>query len=162
MSIDYLKFKGGHQYRLIKVPGHNSKIDTDGWPALGAIGECSWVSTINGVCMTFGSNEVIIPFDCLEEPTGLKKDLEDVKTVINQKIDDSILITVMLDNPVGVYKLLRGLWRVTKHITIRDLMERGILPPDEKDQYNKNWDDYDDYCKLTGALSNEGGLMCSD
>ena len=184
MSIEYLKFKAGKNYRLIKVPGHSAGVDTDGWPALSTIGECRWVSSINGVCMNFGGEDLVMPFDCLDEPYGSTKPINPNPQA--DKIEDAILVTIMLENPEGVLKLLRGLWRMTKHITIRDLMERGTLPKDEdqepkvplkaREECDKNWeqcksvvktdidtatDPWEDYCRMSGMI-NEGGMVCSD
>ena len=158
MSIEYLSFEPGRKYVLKKVPGHQSNVDTDGWPGVGSIGICSWVSSIHGVGMEFGSNDVIIPYEYLELYT------EDTK-----QINDETLKSVISINPKGTLKLLRGLWRMTKHITIRDLMECGILPEDvstekvlkSKEECNGHWNEWDEYCRKSGMLS-EGGVCISE
>jgi hypothetical protein len=155
MSIDYLKIKASKKYRLIRIPPANLKIDVDGWPALGVVGECKWTSSMYGACMDFGGEEVIIPFDCLEEHSS--------KT---DGIEDAILVSVVLDNPQGVLKILKGLWRMTKQPVIRNLMERGVLPTDSPDtateltpktqeDFKEQWNEWEDYCKQAGAMSTE-------
>lgn len=174
MSINYLNFKSGKKYKLIKVPDHTT-VDLDGWPVLGAVGECKFTSSINGVAMDFGGETIIMPPECLEEYSEKSENVD--------PIPDNILVTLMLENPQGVLKILRGLWRMTKHPTIKDLMERSVLPIDNTnttsttiDLTNKTkedfkgdwnqWEDYckltGDYCKLTGAMGSESGMIATD
>lgn len=157
MSINYLNFKAGKKYKLVKVPDHTI-VDLDGWPALKAVGECKFTSSINGVGMDFGGETIIVPPECLEEA------VENA-----DPIPDNILVTLMLDNPHGVLKILRGLWRMTKHPTIRDLMERSVFPVDltdttpkvatltnkTKDDFKGNWNQWEDYCKLSGMIATD-------
>ena len=172
MSINYLNFKSGKKYKLIKVPDH-TVVDLDGWPIRGAVGECKFTSSINGVGMDFGGETIIVPPECLEEYLEKSENVD--------PIPDNILVTLMLENPQGVLKILRGLWRMTKHPTIKDLMERSILPVDPtdtstpakatvaidltnktKEDFKGNWNQWEDYCKLTGAMENEGGMVATD
>ena len=131
MNIEYLNISAGKRYRLIKNPPAPC---LEGTPALGMVGDCKWTSSMCGACMNFGEKkDVMIPFDCLE----LAKD---------ESIEDAILVAIMLDDPHGVLKILRGLWRMTKRPVIRNLMERGELPADigEKtsEDYEKDWDEW--------------------
>lgn len=150
MSIDYLKVKANKKYRLISVPGRSQGIDTDGWPALNAVGECKWASSISGACMNFGGEDVLIPVECLIECSD-KSD----------GIEDDILITIMSQNPEGVLKLLRGLWRMTKHDSVRNLMERGEFPIDTapslkpKAECEENWNEFLEHCKQSGMIVSE-------
>ncbi len=132
---DYIKVTAGRRYRLIKAPAKEIK----NLPAIGLVGDCKWTSSIYGANIKFDDISVTIPFDCLEEAN-------------EEGIDDAILVTLMLQSPEGVLKILRGLWRMTKNPMIRNLMERGELPDTvidisnggkTKKDYEENWDDVD-------------------
>ena len=69
-----------------------------------------------------------------------------MELALTDGIEDAILTTIMLDNPEGVLKILRGLWRMTKRPVIRNLMECKELPADAEekttDDYEKDWDEW--------------------
>jgi hypothetical protein len=113
MAPKYLTIKLGHPYRIIAMPAVRDRT----FPEIGLYGTCKWVSAKSGACLEIDGKPRVIPFDCIEEMTP--------------GIEDAILISSMLQNPQGTLKILRGLWRMTKTKTIRDLMERGELPPFE-------------------------------
>lgn len=142
-----MKIKANKKYVLVSVPGRSQGIDTDGWPALNTVGECKWASSVCGACINFGGEDVLVPVECLseyvEKPEG---------------IEDGILVTIMSQNPEGVLKLLRGLWRMTKHESIRNLMERGEFPIDttnslkSKAECEENWNEFLEHCKQSGMI----------
>jgi len=136
MNIEYLNVTAGKRYRLIKNPPAPCP---EGTPSLSIIGDCKWTSSTCGACMNFDEKkDVMIPFDCLE----LAKE---------ESIEDAILVAIMLDDPRGVLKILRGLWRMTKRPIIRNLMECGELPAEIEDKtsedYEKDWNEWLDSIK---------------
>jgi hypothetical protein len=95
--------------------------------------------------LNINGKTVIVPFDCIEEAqlTG---------------IEDALLITAMLQNPRGALKILKGLWRLTKETSIRNLMECGELPVETlpasgktKEDFAKQWEE----ASMSGALASE-------
>ena len=131
MNIEYLTVAAGKRYRLIKnLPAPWQ----EGTPPISMVGDCKWTSSTCGACMNFGGEKnIMLPFDCLE----LAKE---------ESIEDAILVAIMLDDPRGVLKILRGLWRMTKRPVIRNLMERGEFPIELEDKtsedYERDWDEW--------------------
>lgn len=138
MSPKYLQIEPGKKYKVVKLPEGKNQ---DSFNFLGMVGKCLWTSSVYGACLQFNAIEEVIPFDCIEE------DLE---------ITDPFLVTLIYDNPEQTLKILRGLWRMTKKSTIRNLMERGELPvsAEEKttDEYENDWDEY---LRSMGAMPSE-------
>ena len=151
----YLAIKQPGKCRVIAIPVPMPKE----YPAAGLVGDVCWTSSWNGVCLEIMGKKFVVPFDCVE-------------VVDESPIQDEELVAVMLDNPYGVYKLMRGLWRMTKNPTIRNFMERGELPPDGFDlvkrnnkspaDYNKQWEEAEsvgmpgqEEAALTGAFQGE-------
>jgi len=147
--MDYISCKAGNRYRIISDRPNDwgDKYPDKPFPAKGLVGICKFTNSVSGACLNIGGIEYIIPYDLIEETK-------------DEGIEDAILVTIMLDNPEGVLKLLRGLWRMTKHITIRDFMERSILPPDPesniplkpREECNENWNEWEEYCRETGMM----------
>ena len=147
LQAPYLKVKQPGKYRVIAIPVPKPKV----YPKCGDIGEVCWTSSWNGACLNINNEKFIVPFDCIEEANATP-------------IEDAELIAVMLDCPEGVYKLLRGLWRMTKNAKIRNFMERGELPEDgtdlvkrdnrKPDDYNKQWEQAEE-AAISGAFSVE-------
>jgi hypothetical protein len=142
MLPPYLTTKLGQQYRVIAMP---IKKPGDDFPAIGLYGVCKWTSSKSGACLNINGKTVIVPFDCIEEAqlTG---------------IEDALLITAMLQNPRGALKILKGLWRLTKETSIRNLMECGELPVETlpasgktKEDFAKQWEE----ASMSGALASE-------
>ena len=129
----YYTVKLGKSYRITKQP--NPK--PEGFPPTGAVGTCKWTSSHDGACLQIANVDFLIPLSCIEECVSV--------------VEDDKLITMMVDNPKATLKLLKGLWRMTKQKSIRDLMERGQLPSDSVEisgdrvktasEYNKDWDE---------------------
>jgi hypothetical protein len=146
-GADYLKVKQPGKYRVIAIPIPMPKE----YPSCGLIGEVCWTSSWNGACLEIMGKKFVVPFHCIE-------------AVEETPIEDAELVAVMLDNPYGVYKILRGLWRMTKNTTIRNFMERGELPKDGFDlvernnkapsDYNKQWEEAEE-AAMTGAFQGE-------
>lgn len=141
----YYSVKIGKVYRVTAEPKIKSK--TFHFPGIGAFGKCQWTSSHEGACLLINDQSYLIPFECIEE-------------YINN-VDDSYLISLITDNPKRTFKLLKGLWRMTKHKTIRDLMERGELPTDgvevtgisdkKSEDFDKQWEE----CLTSGAFERE-------
>lgn len=146
MAPRYLSIIAGRKYKVVAKP---KEFKPEEFPYIGLSGLCKWTSSFDKVCLELAGVETMIPANCVQEDNGEA-----------DEIDDSILITTMLENPEGVLKLLRGLWRMTKHIKIRNLMERGELPEFDdtmigkktKEEYDNNWNDY---LSSTGALASD-------
>lgn len=131
MSPSYLTVQSGKTYRVIGRPEDKTP---EQWPVMGMEGVCQWTSSYDKACLKIAGDEVVMPINCIEE--------------VIESMDDALLITAMLSNPEGTIKLLRGLWRMTKHDSIRNLMERGQLPEYDankiktKQDYDKDWDEW--------------------
>ena len=144
MAPLYLTTKLGQDYRVIAMPLK----PCDNYPAVGLYGVCKWTSSKNGACLEIGGKELVIPFDCIEEAHL-------------RNIDDALLITSMIDNPKAVLKLLKGLWRITKERSIRDLMELGEFPPEknttlaESGKTSKDFDRQWEDVVASGAFASE-------
>ena len=144
MAPKYLTTKLGQDYRIIAMPATRDR----NFPAIGLYGVCRWTSSKNGACLLINGKEIVIPFDCIEEAHL-------------RNIDDALLITAMIDNPKAVLKLLKGLWRMTKERSIRDLMECGQFPPEKKttlEESGKTSQDYDrqwEEVAASGAFTSE-------
>lgn len=140
----YLNVNLGSKYRVIAIPVPVPKE----YPPSGSIGEACWTSSWNGACLDINGKKFVVPFDCIEE--------------VGAQMEDAELVAVMLDNPYGVYKLLRGLWRMTKNPTIRNFMECGEIPPDGTElvkRNNKTPADYDKQWKDAEAAGDEKTLL---
>lgn len=143
---EYLALKLGGKYRVISIPIPRP----EKYPPSGSIGEVCWTSSLNGAGLEIKGTKFVVPFNCLEE--------------VSDTIEDAELVAVMLDNPYGIYKLLRGMWRMTKNTTIRNFMERGELPEDgtalvkrnnkSPSDYSKQWEEAEE-AALTGAFQSE-------
>lgn len=143
---EYLKVKQPGRYRVIAMPATKPKSD---YPAIGLEGEVMWTSSWNGVCLDIMGKKFVVPFDCIEEVSAEKS------------IEDAELIAIMLNNPFGVYKLLRGLWRMTKHPVVRNFMECAELPSSTDktpEQYNKQWDEVEEASKLENEAAMAGAF----
>lgn len=138
MAPSYITIQAGKTYKVIKKP--DDKLPEQ-FSILGMSGECCWTNSIHGACLKISGIETLVPFECIQE----------VFT-----IDDSFLTTAILTNPEGTLRLLRGLWRMTKHSKIRNFMERGNLPAFEERTTSKNReeydDDWDDYIRSSGMI----------
>lgn len=143
-NMSYYKIKIGKIYQVTAEP----KPKPSRFPEVGSTGICKWVSSQDGACIHINGENYLLPFNCIEERTG--------------NVEDAYLITLMVDNPKATLKLLRGLWRMTKHETVRNLMERGELPIEKNGNtdstkvkssgdYDKQWEE----CLAAGAFATE-------
>lgn len=127
----YLAVKQDGKYRVIAIPGGSKPTK---YPPIGSIGEVCWTSSFSGACLNIQDEKYVIPFDCIED-------------VELKPMGDDVLISIMLENPYGVYKLLRGLWRLTKKQAIRDFMERGEFQTGSVELVKRNNKTSTDYHK---------------
>jgi len=141
MAPWYLTTKIGQDYRVIAMPIK----PCDNYPAIGLYGVCKWTSSKNGACLEIDGKQDVIPFDCIEEAHL-------------RNIEDALLITAMIDNPKSVLKLLKGLWRMTKEKSIRDLMERGELPTDPSEPFPSNGKTSKDFARQWEEVAASGAF----
>ena len=145
MKQQYYSMKIGKVYRITAEPKDKPK----NFPGIDAVGICKWTSSHNGVCLQIDKQFVILPLECV---------------ILNEETNDNQLENIIKANPKSAYKLLKGLWRMTKHKAIRDLMERGEFPPDpvpvtasesykRSEEYDRQWSEAEQ--AAAGAFANE-------
>jgi len=142
MAPLYLTTKLGQDYRIIAMPATRDR----NFPAIGLYGVCKWTSSRHGACLEIDGKNYVIPFDCIEE-SHLRN------------IEDALLVTAMIDNPKAVLKLLKGLWRMTKEKSIRDLMERGELPIEKKTTLTETGKTSKDFEKQWEEVAASGAFL---
>ena len=110
----------GNVYLVYKQPHF---YDTAGYkcPVLGKFGKLKQVYG-NGTLIVFGKDETqhFVPFDCLQEV------IPQPKNDVAVEISDNLLIERMMDNPEGVLKIVKGLWKMTKDPSLRAIVEREV------------------------------------
>src|SRR6266567_3760012 len=106
------------KYRIIALP---AGVNPDKFPDIGSVGICIMCSHLHGVNLDFGGNIVTeIPYKCLQRAQD--------SWTNSPKMEDALLLTLILEHPDKVLRLLKGLAKMTGHHFVKNFVERGELP----------------------------------
>lgn len=112
--------KIGDTYLVFKTPSFYKETDFE-CPVVGKFGTLIAIRG-TGCLLTFGEErkQHFIPFDCLQETGKIVNDLY-------KKPTDEELISKIIDNPFGVLKIIKGLAKMNKNSTLKNLLEKGSI-----------------------------------
>jgi hypothetical protein len=104
----------GREYTMINLPPGYRPTPSGGLlKYLGSRGVCKGVNYRTGARMAFGKDEIIVPFECLQD---------DPKPI------DAVLLKLILQNPEKILRIIKNLGKLTNLPPVQDFLEKGILP----------------------------------
>ena len=121
-SVVLENIKLNELYRIVKTPSFWSRIiDAREYPFLGQIGRLVKIHKRAGTLKLGDGTQRFVPFSCMEAV----KILIPPAPVID--LSDDKLIDVILANPVGCLKIIKGLAKMNKEPRLIAFVQRGIL-----------------------------------